>query len=225
MTSGPVPAPAVTATAGAAPGPTATPAIQVEGLVKRYRKASRNAVDGISFEVGTGEFFVLLGPNGAGQDHHDLDPDHHADAHRWPGADRRPGHRHGGQRGPARGGDHLPAAQPGPEPDRRGERPLPRRPVRALPVRAVVAADAGRVPCPGGGAGRACSGWAPRSSHPCAPTPAGCAASWRSCGACSTGHASSSWTSPPPGWTRPTRQDAVGATSRGFGARAAPRSS
>lgn len=43
------------------------PAIWVEDLVKRYRKADRNAVDGISFEVGPGEFFALLGPNGAGK--------------------------------------------------------------------------------------------------------------------------------------------------------------
>jgi ABC-2 type transport system ATP-binding protein len=41
--------------------------IHVEGLVKRYRKAKRNAVDGIGFEVGAGEFFALLGPNGAGK--------------------------------------------------------------------------------------------------------------------------------------------------------------
>jgi len=39
----------------------------VEGLLKRYRKADRNAVDGITFEVGAGEFFALLGPNGAGK--------------------------------------------------------------------------------------------------------------------------------------------------------------
>ncbi len=44
-----------------------SPAIRVEGLVKRYRKADRNAVDGIDFEVGGGEFFALLGPNGAGK--------------------------------------------------------------------------------------------------------------------------------------------------------------
>ncbi len=43
------------------------PIIEVEGLVKRYRKADRNAVDGISFEVRAGEFFALLGPNGAGK--------------------------------------------------------------------------------------------------------------------------------------------------------------
>jgi ABC-2 type transport system ATP-binding protein len=42
-------------------------AIEVEGLVKRYRKADRNAVDGISFSVAAGEFFALLGPNGAGK--------------------------------------------------------------------------------------------------------------------------------------------------------------
>jgi len=41
--------------------------IHVEGLVKRYKKAERNAVDGISFDVGGGEFFALLGPNGAGK--------------------------------------------------------------------------------------------------------------------------------------------------------------
>ncbi len=58
MTAGPVPGPS-----GIVPGP----AIQVDGLVKRYKKASRNAVDGISFDVAPGEFFVLLGPNGAGK--------------------------------------------------------------------------------------------------------------------------------------------------------------
>jgi ABC-2 type transport system ATP-binding protein len=41
--------------------------IEVESLVKRYRKAKRNAVDGISFRVDAGEFFALLGPNGAGK--------------------------------------------------------------------------------------------------------------------------------------------------------------
>lgn len=41
--------------------------IRVEDLVKRYRKAKQNAVDGISFEVAAGEFFALLGPNGAGK--------------------------------------------------------------------------------------------------------------------------------------------------------------
>ena len=43
------------------------PAIRVEHLVKRYRKAERNAVDGLSFDVRAGEFFALLGPNGAGK--------------------------------------------------------------------------------------------------------------------------------------------------------------
>jgi len=45
----------------------AGPVIEVTDLVKRYRKADRNAVDGVSFEVEPGEFFALLGPNGAGK--------------------------------------------------------------------------------------------------------------------------------------------------------------
>ena len=44
-----------------------TPIIEVAGLTKRYRKATENAVDGISFTVAPGEFFALLGPNGAGK--------------------------------------------------------------------------------------------------------------------------------------------------------------
>ena len=41
--------------------------IEVERLVKRYRRATANAVDGISFGVESGAFFALLGPNGAGK--------------------------------------------------------------------------------------------------------------------------------------------------------------
>lgn len=42
-------------------------AIEVDGLVKRYKGAERNAVDGVSFAVERGAFFTLLGPNGAGK--------------------------------------------------------------------------------------------------------------------------------------------------------------
>lgn len=41
--------------------------IDVENLKKKYKKAEKNAVDGISFSVNEGEFFAFLGPNGAGK--------------------------------------------------------------------------------------------------------------------------------------------------------------
>jgi len=53
--------------AAAENGVVSQPVIEVKDLVKRYRKADRNAVDGVSFEVQPGEFFCLLGPNGAGK--------------------------------------------------------------------------------------------------------------------------------------------------------------
>lgn len=43
------------------------PIIEVSNLIKRYKKADKNAVDGISFSVERGEFFSFLGPNGAGK--------------------------------------------------------------------------------------------------------------------------------------------------------------
>jgi ABC-2 type transport system ATP-binding protein len=42
-------------------------AIEVVDLVKRYKQAEVNAVDGVSFSVPAGSFFALLGPNGAGK--------------------------------------------------------------------------------------------------------------------------------------------------------------
>ncbi|MFN2521585.1 MAG: ATP-binding cassette domain-containing protein, partial [Candidatus Limnocylindria bacterium] len=40
--------------------------IQVEGLVREYKKGPR-AVDGIDLHVPGGEFFSLLGPSGCGK--------------------------------------------------------------------------------------------------------------------------------------------------------------
>ena len=43
------------------------PAVRIEGLRKKYPRASEYAVDGISFSVERGEIVGLLGPNGAGK--------------------------------------------------------------------------------------------------------------------------------------------------------------
>jgi ABC-2 type transport system ATP-binding protein len=43
------------------------PAVEVVDLIKRYPKAEKNAVDGVSLTVRRGEIFGLLGPNGAGK--------------------------------------------------------------------------------------------------------------------------------------------------------------
>ncbi|GAA5201051.1 ATP-binding cassette domain-containing protein [Rugosimonospora acidiphila] len=42
-------------------------AVVVKDLVKRYPRATRPAVDGLSFSIRAGEVFGLLGPNGAGK--------------------------------------------------------------------------------------------------------------------------------------------------------------
>lgn len=39
--------------------------IEIKDLVKKYKKADKNAVDGITLDVKEGEFFAFLGPNGA----------------------------------------------------------------------------------------------------------------------------------------------------------------
>ncbi len=43
------------------------PIIEVEHLVKRYKKSAKPAVDDITFDVRPGELFAFLGPNGAGK--------------------------------------------------------------------------------------------------------------------------------------------------------------
>ncbi|MHB8572874.1 MAG: ABC transporter ATP-binding protein [Candidatus Dormibacteria bacterium] len=43
------------------------PVLQVENLVKRYRRQDPLAVDGVSFDLEPAEVFGLLGPNGAGK--------------------------------------------------------------------------------------------------------------------------------------------------------------
>jgi ABC-2 type transport system ATP-binding protein len=59
-------------TPGTMPAPESGPAsadavIQVSHLVKHYRRAPANALDGVSFDVADGALFCLLGPNGAGK--------------------------------------------------------------------------------------------------------------------------------------------------------------
>ncbi|GAA0924111.1 ABC transporter ATP-binding protein [Virgisporangium aurantiacum] len=44
-----------------------TPAVTVVDAVKRYRDSDHNAVDGITFDIQTGQVVGILGPNGAGK--------------------------------------------------------------------------------------------------------------------------------------------------------------
>ncbi len=41
--------------------------VEIDQLVKRYKNADNNAVDGVDFDILEGEFFALLGANGAGK--------------------------------------------------------------------------------------------------------------------------------------------------------------
>ena len=43
-----------------------TPIIRIENVIKRF-PGGVMAVDGVSLEVGEGEFFALLGPSGCGK--------------------------------------------------------------------------------------------------------------------------------------------------------------
>ena len=43
------------------------PIVEIDKLVKRYKGARLNAVDGVSLAIEEGQFFALLGPNGAGK--------------------------------------------------------------------------------------------------------------------------------------------------------------
>ncbi len=44
-----------------------SPAIEVRGLQKRYRRTASPALDGVDLTVGPGEIFGIVGPNGAGK--------------------------------------------------------------------------------------------------------------------------------------------------------------
>ena len=83
--------------------------IEVRDLVKRYRHAAHNAVDGLSFDVPDGQLFCLLGRT-SGQDHNALDPHHDPGVDLGLGPHR--GHRPGrgpGQR-PTESGRDLPGS-------------------------------------------------------------------------------------------------------------------
>jgi ABC-2 type transport system ATP-binding protein len=49
----------------ASPEPPASPAVEVDGLTRRF--GDLTAVDGLTFTVGSGELFGLVGPDGAGK--------------------------------------------------------------------------------------------------------------------------------------------------------------
>ena len=130
------------------------PIIQVDGLVKRYKKADHPAVDGISFDVRPGELFAFLGPNGAGKTTtiSILTTTLAKTAGTVPDRRPRPGPRREGR--PPEHRHHLPEPEPRPSPVGRGEHPDARRAVRPLRLPAVLPDDAERVPRSHPGAGR-----------------------------------------------------------------------
>ena len=178
-----------------APPDPASPEIQLLDLEKRFREI--RAVDGVSLEVGSGEFFSLLGPSGCGKTttlRHDR---RLRAADRWPDPAPRP-RRHNGPARQAAGQHGVPELRPLPAPRCRRQRRLRaeaqgRRQGRdeasgwrcararapggvrtAAPKPAVGRTAAARGPGPGAGQStqRAAARRAPRGARSQAPAPA-----------------------------------------------------
>ena len=125
------------------------PIIQVDHLVKRYKKSATPAVDDISFDVRPGELFAFLGPNGAGKTTTISILTTTLAKTSGTRPDRRPRPRSRRDRRPAEHRDHLPEPEPRPAPVGRGEHPAARRPLRPVRLPPVLPRDARRVPARG----------------------------------------------------------------------------